>query len=128
VSGILNVLVGTSGSERIVITVGVSGGAGYIESTGLGSISPTTFRGLLITVARSTTGFDFQVGIDNIDDQAFFSRITVEDGSGVLRSYASADATYVGDAGGSTWVWGDGSDRVFETADNAEEHPLTFHL
>lgn len=132
-SGVLNALVAVANSESMVVTVGnASGTVGYTSlGTPVGSISPSTFRGKSVTIVRSTSGVDLQIGIDDASDlpQGFFTRLTIEDGTGVIRSFNSADASFVsGGVGGENWNFGNGSNRVWVAADATEQHRITFYL
>lgn len=129
-SGFLNVLAAGGNSESMIVTVATSSGSGYVDGL-MGSISPGTYRGKSITIVRSTGGVDLQIAIDDASDlpQDFFTRLTIEDGAGVTRTYASADATFVsGGIGGENWNFGDGNERVFDSGDDTEEHRITFYL
>lgn len=51
--------------------------------------------------------------------QNFFNRILIQDGAGVVRTYTSASATYVG-AGDTLWEWGTGSNPVYTAGDTGK--------
>lgn len=51
--------------------------------------------------------------------QNFFNRILIQDGAGVVRTYTSASATYVG-SGDSLWEWGTGSNPVYTAGDTGK--------
>lgn len=130
-TGVLNAVISSVYFENLIVTVGTGLGSGfYVDTPNVGAISPNTFRGKSVTMVRSTGSSDLQVVIDDVSSlpQSFFTRLTIEDGSGVIRTYTSSSATFIsGGVGGESWHWGNGSNRVFTSADDTEQHRITFY-
>jgi hypothetical protein len=129
-TGVLNAMVGATATSRHVVTLGWSGlggdPVGYAKSpSGVGSISPSSLRGVSIDEAFSVIDADFELWLVGGYAQNHFYSITIEAGDGTQRTYTSASATYQNQGGVRTfWSWGTGSNRVWQQADNGEQHWL----
>jgi hypothetical protein len=127
VSGALAVLVAMRSSTRHVVTIGTSGSiAGFSVDTtpDIGSIDVGSSHGVTIASIWSRSSGDFELWLTGGFDQGYVHSVTVETGSGAIRTYDTASADeYQNQSGALTfWRWGDGTDRVWATTDSAEEH------
>ena len=123
-TGVLNVVVSSGPSCNIAVTVGSNAGLhGYSTSGGLGSVTPASALGQAITVIDSVDASkDLSFVLGGSLSQSFFRHLIVNDGAGSSRKYNSADATFGTGAGQSGWDWGDGSNKVWNSADAGEVH------
>jgi hypothetical protein len=69
---------------------------------------------------------DFVIGMIQglgLPAQNFFRGVWVEDGTGTMREYLTASATF---SAGTVayWSWGTGSSQVWQAGDTGETHPL----
>lgn len=128
-SGVQQALIMHGATYRV--TIGVSSNiAGYSNiSSGLafGSIQPSTgtFRGISVQRIAVSSGDDLFIWFNGAAAQSYFKGVTVEDGNGVLRTYLSADAAYIGGAE-PIWTWGTGSNRTWNTTDSGEVRSVSF--
>lgn len=107
--------------KQYVLTVGsISSASGYYGDVGMGALSPNTYivSPGLISRLYSDTSVDLYLTLSGyVAGQNHFSKLIVQSGDGTIRTFLTSDATcpYV-----STWIWGDGSNRVYTSADNGE--------
>jgi hypothetical protein len=133
VSGVLGVLVAAGSVTRHVVTVGLGGSfslAGFSRPSQLnfGSIDENETNGVEIVSIYSRSSSDLQVWLSGEHSQNRFHSITLEDGTGALRTFNTADADDFQNQSDvfSVWFWGDGSDVVWETTDDTEQHEVSF--
>lgn len=118
------------GNSRKIITVGFSGASYGWNEGSFGSIEPIdgatgiempNAAGEYMTAVYTVTtgGADLTtLGDTPGASQSDFTTLYVQDGTGALRAYTSASATFV--AANPSWVWGDGTDDVFDNTSNGE--------
>lgn len=127
-SGALAAMLGGGSPDIVVVTLGASSpSAGF--STGLyGSLTPAGPFAVSIDQIKSNDGADFSLLLfGGANPQALFRYLLVSKGDGTFRQYTSASATYSTPGGIRTsWLWGDGSSRVWETTDSGEVHSVSF--
>lgn len=145
-SGFLGILLASAAVTRRTVTIAASvAGANTIwgywdigSPTGSitdaavgGAKTPPTALGtieLIGGVDSDINDYDFQISIDPTGAayaQDAFTGVVVEDGTGVNRTYFTADATFSAGAN-SVWSWGTGSNRVWTSGDVGEQR--SFHL
>jgi hypothetical protein len=133
VSGVLSLLIASAAVSRHVVTVGTgaAGLAGFSRASELnfGSIDDNSTRGVEIVNIFSRNTSDLQVWLAGEYTQSHFHSITIEDGTGALRTYVTADADDFQNQSDvfTVWFWGDGADKVWATTDAAEEHEAVFN-
>lgn len=112
---------------NVAVTVGSSGGNHGYHLT-IGSASPTSVLG--VTIAQivsidSTADLRFSLS-GTTHAQSLFRSLIINDGGSAFRKYNSADATFSTGGGITTWNWGTGSNKVWNTTDAAEVHTVQF--
>ncbi len=114
-----NVTVGNpSGSTNGYGTSGSGIGTGGSYTGG------ATVRGASIERILSINSVnDFQIQLDGVRTQSFFTGVRVQDGTGVTRTYLTAAATFA-TGSDSTWSWGTGSSQVWAPGDVGEVHAV----
>lgn len=125
-TGVLNAMVGSPTPVRISVTIGnVTTQYGFNSSAGIGSISPSAYRGNTVLVIASDAGFDFGILITGTLAQSLFSSVVVQATDGSSRSYSSAAATF--SAGANTqWTWGSGSNKVWTSTSPSPRTALIY--
>ena len=118
------------------VTIGTSGGSAGWDNSGttFGSITPGAppvpgapgeFFNTINTVVAG--GADLSIICDTAGLlQTDFTTIHIQDGTGAWRSYNSADASSFSNSGVTLWTFGDGTDDVWELADDGEIHGVYF--
>jgi hypothetical protein len=130
--GVLSMLLGFGGGANSVgnLTVGTTGvSSGFLGDLSIGSMSPNVVipNGAggtqNITRAYADSTHDFVIVSTGATlSQSVFNRCVVADGTGALRTYTTASATFSTSSGVNTWSWGTGSNRVYSSGDNGEAH------
>jgi hypothetical protein len=126
-TGVLNVSFSVSGTN-VAITVGSSAGNHGYHFTDRGSASPTSVFGIVIASLGSidsTSDLDLSLS-GTTHSQSLFRYLLVQDGTGAVRKYNTADASFAVGGGVSNWRWGTGSNRVWTSGDAAEVHVVQF--
>ena len=100
-------------SEVSPAAVGYSAVGSVGTYTGSGSIKGNSLDWLESLPTGNAFPADFQIAINGILTQTLFDHLTVEDSTGVIRTYTAASATFVGSSSPSTWSWGNGSNPVW---------------
>lgn len=108
-----------------IITIGTSGNlVGYDFAT-FGDMQPSipqVIAGAFITLAWSQNGFDFVIEVSGARLQDFFTSVTVDDADGNPVLFETSDlqgGQFIGTSP-SSWLWGDGTNRLWEVADSGE--------
>lgn len=124
-TGVLNAGLATNSAQNIAVTVGSSSGNHGYDAVSLiiGSASPTSVLGQAISVIASIDASrDLTFRLGGTLSQSFFRYLIINDGTGAFRKYNSADAVFSTGAGQSSWSWGDGSNKVWNSTDAGEVH------
>lgn len=128
-TGVLHSNIATSVAGSVAVTVGSSSGNhGYHAGLGIGSASPTSVLGVAIAQIVSidaTANLRFSLS-GTTHSQSIFRALIINDGGGAFRKFNSADATFSTGGGVTTWSWGDGSNKVWNTTDASEVHAVQF--
>jgi hypothetical protein len=114
-TGVLNAVVASGGKFLYSVTIANIGGVaneyGYNDSAvPSGAISPSTFRGVTVRVAKSRSGNDnFTLTLNGPAlAQSFFQYVAVQRTNNAWALYRSADAAFTPGALANIWVWGSG--------------------
>ncbi len=122
------------GGLVFTITIGTSGNSAGWDNSGttFGSITPFAPEvgdtgSFFNTINTATLGSaDFTIISDTAGLlQTDFTTVYVQDGTGTWRTYQSADATF-NNSGLTLWAWGDGTDDVYDLADDGELSAVIF--
>lgn len=113
-------------SAHLSLTVGTSGGVYGYNAGDFGSLTPSSAFGSTVNLLYANPGGqDFLLNLNGVHAQSLFSHITVEDGTGIKRTYLSSAATFSVIGGTETqWAWGDGSSPVWSSGDETEVHSV----
>lgn len=119
----------SAGQATFEVTLAAAGGGadvvGFVRTL-LGSISPSSLRGVLVDEARSSTSTNFLLLLDGAQPATSFRRVLVQNGSGVLVRFESSDATYDNFGSQTQWLWGDGGSRVWVAAMAGQVQKMVF--